>query len=133
MPTCLIIDSSEIICKVATAILETMDYSVTSTGDLLQAQQICTKSMPDVIIVDRYLPDADSHDVIRSLRTNDEKKQPYIFYCTTENEPIDIDQALSCGADDYILKPFDRAALEAKFSNIAIAKPSQPAKAPALN
>jgi two-component system, chemotaxis family, chemotaxis protein CheY len=39
-----------------------------------------------------------------------------IIYCATDNDPTEIARALTAGADDYLLKPFDRDALRAKLA-----------------
>lgn len=121
MPRCLVIDSSEIVRKVACRIIETFDYTVSETASVNDAVSICQQNMPDVILIDWHWRDSDAHEIVRSIRKMDSAKHPYIIYCTTENDPIDIAQAMSSGADDYILKPFDRAALESKFSLVPLA------------
>jgi two-component system chemotaxis response regulator CheY len=44
---------------------------------------------------------------------------PYVVFCTTENDIGQIAQAMRAGADDFMLKPFDREILEAKFASTA--------------
>jgi PleD family two-component response regulator len=39
-----------------------------------------------------------------------------VFYCVTENNPVELSRAFAGGAHDYILKPFDRAVLEEKLA-----------------
>ena len=42
--------------------------------------------------------------------------KPVVIYCATENDPSEIARALSAGADDYVLKPFDRETLGKKLA-----------------
>lgn len=120
MTTCLIIDNSEVVCKVAATILGSMNYRVRSTTHADEAIIVCQKTQPDVVVIDWQLQGIDTHKLISDLRQHTEKKQPYIIYCTTENDPVDLAQAMSAGADDYLLKPFDRSTIEAKFASIPL-------------
>ncbi len=120
MPRCLVIDSSEIVRKVASRIIETLDYTVSETASVNDAVSMCQQKMPDVILIDWHFRGADTHEIVRSIRKSESAKHPYIIYCTTENDPVDIAQAMSSGADDHILKPFDRAALESKFALVPL-------------
>jgi two-component system, chemotaxis family, chemotaxis protein CheY len=61
--------------------------------------------MPDTILLDWHMP---------AIGQSNGGK-PLVIYCATENNARDIALALSSGADDYLLKPFDRAAIRAKL------------------
>jgi two-component system chemotaxis response regulator CheY len=63
-------------------------------------------------------------DVILAVRRLPGGDKVTIIYCTTENEAVDIARALSMGANDYLMKPFDRKSLTAK-----LAEAPQPAAA----
>jgi two-component system chemotaxis response regulator CheY len=43
-------------------------------------------------------------------------ERPHVIYCATENNQRDIALALTSGADDYLLKPFEREALRSKLA-----------------
>ena len=60
-------------------------------------------------------------EFLSALRQTSSGKRPYIIYCTTENDPTDIARAFSAGADDYFMKPFDRASLVGKIADISVA------------
>jgi two-component system chemotaxis response regulator CheY len=74
---------------------------------------------PDVILLDWHLPGLAATEFLATLRSTAAGRRPYVIYCTTENDPSDIARAFACGADDFLLKPFDRASLQQKFSNIS--------------
>jgi two-component system chemotaxis response regulator CheY len=59
-------------------------------------------------------------EFLGALRLATDGPRPYIFYCTTENDPDELARAFIGGANDYILKPFDRDLLTAKLSTAGL-------------
>ncbi len=57
---------------------------------------------------------------LRQLRKEDGGKAPIVVFCTTENDLAHITEALTEGASEYIMKPFDGEILEAKFSEVGL-------------
>ena len=76
--------------------------------------------MPDAILVDWHMPVMMGTDFITALRIEKDGKKPHIIYCTSENDTDDIARAVSCGANDILIKPFDREAFDAKFLEAGI-------------
>ncbi len=56
MKTCLVVDDSKVIRKVARHILETLNFEVSEAGDGREALESCLKSAPDVILLDWNMP-----------------------------------------------------------------------------
>ena len=56
MKTCLIVDDSKVIRKVARHILETLEFQVEEAGDGKEALDRCEASMPDVVLLDWNMP-----------------------------------------------------------------------------
>jgi two-component system chemotaxis response regulator CheY len=54
-------------------------------------------------------------EFVKSIRGQQNGAHPVILFATTENDADDIAQAIAAGADDYIMKPYDRAGLHAKL------------------
>ena len=67
--------------------------------------------MPDAIILDYHMPGMGTVEFLSSLRGLANGKKPFVVYCTTENDTADITRTIAAGADDYVIKPFDREAL----------------------
>ena len=118
MKQCLIVDDSDVIRKVARRILETMHYDVLEAENGQEALERCHARMPDAILLDCNMPVMNGIEFLGSLRQQPNGKRPLVFYCTTENDPIEIARALSAGADEYILKPYNRESIRAKFSDV---------------
>jgi two-component system chemotaxis response regulator CheY len=81
------------------------------------ALEVCRTQMPDAVLID--MADAGCIDLVRALRRDKTGKQPQIVFTTTENDVIQITEALNAGADAYFFKPFDREAVRSNFSRLA--------------
>ena len=120
MKHCLVVDDSSVVRKVARRILEGFDFTVSEAEDGSQAIEICRRGMPDMILLDWHLPAMDGIDVVTSLRKLDHGRQPKVLFCVSEADVAQIAKALRAGADEYILKPFDRALVEAKLHEVGM-------------
>jgi two-component system, chemotaxis family, chemotaxis protein CheY len=116
LKTCLIVDDSKVIRKVARHILETLDFIVSEAGDGQEALKMCQDSPPDVILLDWNMPVLSGIDFLRMLRESETTHRSRVVFCTTENGVAHITTALGAGADEYIMKPFDRETLAAKLT-----------------
>jgi two-component system chemotaxis response regulator CheY len=115
MKSCLIVDDSSVVRKVARRILEDMDYIVEEAEDGQDAFDKCRQEMPDAILLDWSMPIMSGLEFLKLLRAYVGGDKPHIVYCTVENDIGAIAMALKAGASDYMMKPFDRTILEAKF------------------
>ncbi|MEM1133720.1 MAG: response regulator [Pseudomonadota bacterium] len=115
MKNCLVVDDSKVIRKVARHILETLDYNVDEAEDGQKALAHCQQNMPDVILLDWNMPVMSGMDFLRALRHTEGGDEPKVVFCTTENGRNHIEAALGAGADEYVMKPFDRETLESKL------------------
>lgn len=121
MKTCLVVDDSKVIRKVARHILETLDFTVTEACDGREALDACLASAPDVILLDWNMPVMSGMDFLRALRESAIPSRPKVVFCTTENGMAYIRAAIDAGADEYVMKPFDRNTLESKLQIVGLA------------
>jgi two-component system chemotaxis response regulator CheY len=115
MKSCLIVDDSTIVRKVARRILEDIDYIVDEAEDGQEAFDKCRQEMPDAILLDWQMPIMGGIEFLKLLRAYVGGQAPKVVFCVTENDIGQIALALKAGATDYMMKPFDRDILEAKF------------------
>lgn len=114
--TCLVVDDSRVIRKVARRIIEEMGFEVAEAGDGLEALAWCRASMPEAILLDWNMPAMNGIDFLRQLRRERGGEAPTVVFCTVENDLEHIREALSCGAAEYIMKPFDSDIVQSKFA-----------------
>ena len=122
MKTCLVVDDSKLIRKVARHILETLDFTVEEAEDGRAALDHCTGSgMPDVVLLDWNMPVMSGMEFLRALRRVEGGDAPKVVFCTTENDIAHIRAAIEAGADEYVMKPFDRETLHSKLQIVGAA------------
>ena len=114
MKTCLVVDDSRVIRMVARRILEQFGFRV------VEAMAACDTAMPEAILLDWNMPVKSGIDFLRELRARPGGTDPVVVFCTTENDMEHIQEAMAAGADEYIMKPFDREILEAKFQQVGL-------------
>jgi two-component system chemotaxis response regulator CheY len=121
MKSCLVVDDSKVIRKVARHILETLDFSVDEAEDGQEALDRCEASMPDVVLLDWNMPVMSGMEFLKNLRSGAHGSQPKVVFCTTENDAAHIRAAIDADADEYVMKPFDRETLQSKLQIVGVA------------
>lgn len=120
MKHCLVVDDSAVIRKVARRILEAMAFRVTEAEDGEQALVACRAEMPDAVLLDWNMPVMDGYEFLKALRRLPDGDGPKVVFCTTENDVAHIARAMHAGADEYIMKPFDKEIVTAKFQEVGL-------------
>lgn len=116
MKKCLVVDDSKVIRKVAMAILADMDIETFEAEETSTALKLCQTKMPDLVLLDWHIPGDDPIEFLNDLRASFSGRRPQVIYLTTEKDPDIVSRAIDAGADDYLLKPFDRATFVSKFA-----------------
>lgn len=120
MKTCLVVDDSRVIRKVARRILEDMGFQVDEAGDGSDALARCRGAMPDAVLLDWNMPVMDGLTFLQTLRADPGGDRPIVVFCTTENDLDAISRAISAGANEYIMKPFDSEIMQSKFAEVGL-------------
>jgi two-component system chemotaxis response regulator CheY len=120
MKTCLVVDDSGVVRKIARRILEEMHFQITEAEDGEKALEACKLAMPDAVLLDWNMPVMDGYEFLGNLRRMPGGDAPKVVFCTTENGVDHISRALHAGADEYIMKPFDREIVAAKFREVGL-------------
>ncbi|WP_144421140.1 response regulator [Ahrensia marina] len=114
----MILDASSVIRKVAKRILTSEDMAVVEAKNSAEAISMAAAQMPDYIIVDAGINDGQCDDLIRQLRKMDSKNEAKIICCMTQVDLAGMMRAKRAGADEFLLKPFDRHQLLGQFRTI---------------
>jgi two-component system, chemotaxis family, chemotaxis protein CheY len=125
MKTCLVVDDSSVIRKIARRILEEMNFEITEAEDGEQALEACKREMPTAVLLDWNMPVMDGYEFLSHLRRLPGGDVPKVVFCTTENGMDHISRALHGGANEYIMKPFDRDIVTAKFQEVGLIELSE--------
>ena len=116
MKSCLIVDDSSVVRKVARRILEDLDFIVDEAEDGQEAFDKCRQEMPDAILLDWQMPIMGGLEFLKLLRAFVGGQTPYVVYCVTEYDIGQIALGKKAGANDYLMNPFDRDMLESVFA-----------------
>jgi two-component system, chemotaxis family, chemotaxis protein CheY len=117
---CLVVDDSRVIRKVACKILESLDFETDEAEDGIGALDACRMRMPELILLDWQMPNMSGVEFLRTLRREQNGTRPMVVFCTTENDIGHISEAMGAGANEYVMKPYDREILHAKLAQIGL-------------
>lgn len=120
MKTCLIVDDSKVVRMVARKILEGLDFSIEEAEDGQQALESCIRRMPEAVLLDWNMPVKSGIEFLHELRAMKDVRQPIVVFCTTENDMAHIQEAITAGANEYIMKPFDSEIIQSKFAQVGL-------------
>jgi two-component system, chemotaxis family, chemotaxis protein CheY len=126
MKTCLVVDDSSVVRKIARRILEALGFEVTEAEDGEKALEVCKQAMPTAVLLDWNMPVMDGYEFLGHLRRMPGGDTPKVVFCTTENGMDHISRALDAGANEYIMKPFDKDIVAAKFQEVGLIELAEP-------
>ncbi len=112
MPQVLIIEDDERIRPLLMKSLRERGHAVDSAPTGMAGLEQAVASRPDVVILDLGLPDVDGTQVLAMLRAVTDV--PVIIASARDDDPTLV-SALDAGADDYVVKPFTTAQLDARI------------------
>lgn len=119
----LVIDDSRAIRSVITRMLTQMGHEHAAVGNGREALDALAAQGPfDVALVDWNMPVMNGIEFVEAVRSNHEHDEMRIMMITTETEVERIEQALSRGADEYLMKPFTFEALVDKLALMGVEK-----------
>lgn len=125
----LLVEDESNLRRTLTDFLKSKGYVVEGTGDGLEGQEMATRQIFDLLILDVMLPSRDGFDVCRHLRRNGLNTP--ILMLTARGELNNKVLGLKSGADDYLTKPFEMLELEARIE--ALLRRGSTAKRPELH
>ena len=107
----LVVDDEAPFARALSIGLRARGYDVQWAADGRSGLEVAAREHPDVILLDLGLPDLDGVDVLRGLRAW--TTTPVIVLSARSHEQAKV-EALDCGADDYVTKPFGMDELVAR-------------------
>ncbi len=120
MRTCLVVDDSSVIRKVARRIWRASTSRFSKPRTVRRRWRPASAALPDAVLLDWNMPVMDGYEFLGHLRRMPGGDQPKVVFCTTENDVAHIARALHAGANEYIMKPFDKDIVTAKFQEVGL-------------
>jgi DNA-binding response OmpR family regulator len=111
VPHILVLEDDPQVRRAVLRALADRGYATSSAGAGMAGLTAALQDRPDLVILDLGLPDVDGHQVLRMIRA---VSRVPVIVATARDEEAEIVRALDGGADDYLVKPFGAAQLEAR-------------------
>ena len=111
-PSLLVVEDEEALAQGLVFNLERKRYRVEVATDGEQALSFLERGRFDLVVLDVRLPEMDGFEVCTELRRRNDFTP--VLMLTARSQPDDVVYGLKCGADDYVVKPFDLAELLAR-------------------
>lgn len=116
----LVADDSPTIRKFVSFSLAMEGFEIIQVSDGMEALEKLPFGKVDLIITDLNMPNVDGYELIKTIRSNEEMKEIPIIILSSLGKSEEIAKGLACGADSYLVKPFDPKRIQyevAKYLN----------------
>jgi adenylate cyclase len=117
-PRLLIVDDEPINLDILQTRLSVHGYEILTATNGEEALAIATAQRPDLILLDIMMPKMDGIDVCRHLKADTSLPFMPIVMVTAKADSKDVVAGLEAGADEYLTKPMDQAALVARVKSM---------------
>ena len=119
-PTVLLADDEANIVMLLEMELQAEGFTVLTASDGVTAMKTVRDTPPDLALLDWNMPVMSGMEFLQALSATKMEARPKIIFCTTENGISHIKAAVEAGADEYVMKPFDRETLESKLAIVGV-------------
>jgi len=116
MKKALVVDDSKAIRQIERKYLEELGFEVLEAENGKEALEVL-KDHPDIylILLDWHMPVMNGYEFLKTLRANPQYQDIKVMMVTTENQQKSVIDAIMAGANEYLMKPFDKEMLETKI------------------
>jgi sigma-B regulation protein RsbU (phosphoserine phosphatase) len=112
----LVVDDEPVVRRLLETSLTAWGYEVVAARGGEEAWQILKQDgAPSLGILDWTMPGLDGLELCKRVRALKQPVKPYLIFVTAKARTLDIVTGLGAGADDYIIKPFNRDELRARI------------------
>jgi adenylate cyclase len=117
-PRILIVDDNEANRDIIDARLKQHGFELLQAADGEEALIVAKESVPDLVLLDVMMPKLDGIEVTRRIKADPALPFMPIILVTAKADSKDAVAGLDAGADDYLTKPIDQAALVARVKSV---------------
>jgi putative nucleotidyltransferase with HDIG domain len=93
------------------------NHIILQASNGLEAIELLETNQVDLILLDVAMPGLDGYQTLERIKASENNRQIPILMCSADDSPKTIDKCLKAGADDYVLKPFNAALLNARIDS----------------
>ncbi|MBN2562897.1 MAG: response regulator [Phycisphaerae bacterium] len=103
----LVVEDFKTMRKMIAKILGTLNMQVLEAANGIEAIEVLDKEAVDLVFTDLVMPEMDGYELCEEVRRRPNVRHLPIIVISTHRDATYVIQALRCGADDYLAKPFD--------------------------
>jgi CheY-like chemotaxis protein len=118
----LIAEDSPVQAEELKNLLEKSNYKVIVAKDGKEALQLVIKHNPSLVISDIVMPEMNGYELCKEIKSNEKTKDIPVILLTSLTSSEDVLEGISCGADNYITKPYKENYLISCIEHILINK-----------
>ena len=107
MARVLVVDDDPLVRELLVAVVSDGGHAVTAVPNGTDALDKLAVEAFEVVVMDRSMPRLSGLEVLVAIRKDPALKGLKVIMCTGAGMVADVDDALSAGADDYVVKPLD--------------------------
>lgn len=112
----LVVDDSKAIREIERKYLEELGFEVLEAENGEEALKILEENSDvKLILLDWHMPVMNGYEFLLKLRANPKWSDIKVMMVTTENQQRSVIDAIMAGANEYLMKPFDKEMLEVKI------------------
>lgn len=117
-PKILIVDDNPVNVELLKAQLKPYQYTLDTAYDGEEALAKIQQSHPDLVLLDLMMPKISGYEVCRSIKQNKETQFIPVIIITALSELDDKLKAIELGADDFLVKPFNKLELTTRIKSL---------------
>lgn len=118
----LIVDDNKVNVELIKAQLKPYNYNIQIAYDGEEALEKVEKNAPDIVLLDLMMPKISGYEVCRSIKQNKKTQFIPIIIITALQELEDKIKAIELGADDFLVKPFNKLELTTRIKSLLYTK-----------
>lgn len=112
----MVVDDSSAMRALLRMILRTSGFQVVEAANGRDALAVLAKSEAvELALIDWNMPEMGGFELLSAIRSNHSYDNMRIMMVTTETDLLQVKKALSCGADEYVMKPFNQEIIADKL------------------
>jgi two-component system, chemotaxis family, chemotaxis protein CheY len=122
MKKALVVDDSRTIRTILGRMLTGLEYEVCQAGNGREALEVLDREYPDVslILADWNMPEMNGLEFVQNVRADSKYASVVIMMVTTETQVEQMTLALEAGANEYVMKPFDKEMIVEKLQLLGV-------------
>ena len=116
----LIVEDSPTQAKMLQHALEKHAFEVSKVGDGKEALHLLKTEQPAIVISDIVMPEMNGYQLCKAIKADRALHRIPVVLLTTLSEPEDVIRGLECGADSFMIKPYDEHTLVSRINYILL-------------